>query len=108
MATLHEKLHNSATHAKGIDPACPICIKRVADTFVNVLKSWLTPEQFATMQRRNKEETDSRICHSHDFCDANMAMLDALNEHGIDVDADNEDHTALWNKVWEAAKPQLR
>jgi hypothetical protein len=25
MATLNEQLHNSATHALGSDPACPIC-----------------------------------------------------------------------------------
>jgi sugar/nucleoside kinase (ribokinase family) len=25
MATLYEQLHNSATHAVGYDPACPLC-----------------------------------------------------------------------------------
>lgn len=30
MATLHQQLHHSATHAKGNDPACPVCQRHSA------------------------------------------------------------------------------
>lgn len=110
MASEQEILHYGAAHVKSIEPTCTACIRKVANTFVKVLRRWLTPEQFAEMQRRNKVETDPQVCHSHDFCDANEAMMEAFTEHGLtaDYDPDDAEHTALWNKVWEAAKSQLR
>lgn len=46
--TLNEQLHNSATHAKGFDPACPVCNPQrpetvnahVHSTFAQALNSW--------------------------------------------------------------------
>ena len=34
---------------------------------------------------RNKNETDPNICHSHDFCDANMFLHEVFMAYGMDV-----------------------
>lgn len=50
----------------------------LAGEFTATLKEWLTPQEFAQVVSLNAAETDATICHSHDFCDANEAMLDAF------------------------------
>ena len=71
----------------------------IADTFVRLLREELTPAQFVQMQHRNFGEASTSVCHSHDFCDANMVMLAAFEEHGFTVDVDDEDHCARWGRV---------
>jgi hypothetical protein len=85
----------------------------LANAFVAVLTEWLTPEQMFQVRRRNAQRTSELVCHSHDFCDANMAMdqafkkvigrdpLDYLN-HDEEGSMDEAD-VALWNAAWEYA-----
>jgi hypothetical protein len=61
---------------------------------------------------------DEGICHSHDYCDANMVMDAAFKKVGVDLDKysgfpgkgmlgkDNAESTliAIWNKAWGEAK----
>lgn len=59
----------------------------LAREFSATLREWLRPDELAEVVKRNKAETNNYICHSHDFCDANMAMLEAMETVvGIDVD----------------------
>jgi hypothetical protein len=79
--------------------------EQFAREFSVVLRSWLTPAQMEEVIARNKAETDPRICHSHDFCDANMAMNEVfLDKHGLDLNAEDEAHVTLWNEAWDIAK----
>ena len=40
--TLNDQLHNSATHAAGSDPNCPVCVKRGRPVTVTAEKiSWI-------------------------------------------------------------------
>lgn len=78
---------------------------RLADRFAAILRQWLTPAEFAEMVARNRA-TDKRagVCHSHDFCDANMAMDQAWREVvGTEIDADDEAQATLWNEAWDLA-----
>lgn len=82
----------------------------------------------------NANETSGYICHSHDFCDANMAMYEAFEHLGLKTNIDCEGWeewsewdstsssvrgeltvspenvakiqaaTALWNEAWDMAK----
>ncbi len=52
--------------------------QKLATEFCRTLRHWLTPEELAEAVRLNAAETDPGICHTHDFCDANQAMLDAF------------------------------
>ena len=86
-------------------------IAAVAEEFARVLGDWLSPEQFAEMTRLNKtEEYTHNICASHNFCDANMAMDEAMKkvlgrEPNIGGDnEDSEDDIDLWNAAWNEAR----
>lgn len=54
--------------------------KRLAAEFCRILHEWLTPDQIADAVIKNAVAAtsgDHGVCHSHDHCDANQAMLDA-------------------------------
>jgi hypothetical protein len=77
---------------------------RIATRFAEILKNWLDPADFAAMRERNVELSPQGVCASHDYCDANMAMLEAfqdvmLREYSFDND---EDHRAM-RRAWDAA-----
>lgn len=76
----------------------------LARDFAAVLKEWLTPEEMAETIKRNDAETDDMVCHSHDFCDANMAMDAAFAKAGIEVDCQNQEQADRWSEAWDIAK----
>ena len=55
---------------------------------------------------RNKNETDPHICHSHDFCDANMFLYDVFKKYGMDSAAKGGIRKCadLWNSAWNLDK----
>lgn len=81
-------------------------VKLLSDTFVNMLKDKMSVADFEKMQELNKAETNKRICHSHDFTDANAVMLSAFEKCFSDTtfDFDNGDHINLFNAAWNLAK----
>jgi len=77
----------------------------LGDEFARILKDWLTPAEFTEMKILNNADPRARsgqICHSHDFCDANMAMLEAYcnltNTHQDDfcLNCCLDDFNAAW------------
>lgn len=78
----------------------------LARQFCRVLRDTLSPTQMAEAVRRNAAETDPTICHSHDFCDANMAMAEAWESlSAVPCGADCPDAVnAIWNAAWDMAK----
>ena len=95
----------------------------LAREFSATLREWLRPDELAEVVDRNRAETDNYICHSHDFCDANMAMFQAM-ETTLNISSDSiwvaetiakEANEAIqnaetaplmtvWNEAWEIAK----
>jgi hypothetical protein len=55
---------------------------------------------------RNSSEKQPNICHSHDFCDANVVMHEVFLAHGMDpADEGGMDQWGcLWNATWNLAK----
>ncbi len=47
----------------------------------------------AEINDRNAAEEDANICHSHDFCDANEYMNEAMELHGL--------------RLWDDGIPQM-
>lgn len=74
--------------------------EQIAAAFSAELRLQLNAGEFVEMLARNAAETDPAICHSHDFCDANQVMIDALAKLGIewDVDVDTDTPWALAKK----------
>jgi hypothetical protein len=65
-----------------------------------------------TVDERNEAEPREGVCHSHDVCDANIFMAEALHEvHGRKNGAQSADDLALQpskdltldNKLWTSA-----
>lgn len=93
-------------------------IHGLAIAFARVLRTWLTAEQMATVVETNRLRADGDLtCASHDFCDANMAMLEAYKklfqefpafpsdvESGDATETDEANDTALMNAAWSQAK----
>lgn len=83
--------------------------QRVAAEFCRTLCDWLGNTRMLMVVARNKKETDNGVCHSHDFCDANMAMLAAHEavfmslSHKYEFDGENEEQISLWNAAWKMA-----
>lgn len=81
-------------------------IETAGNRFAEILKDWLTEAEWEEMRRRNAAETEHGVCHSHDFCDANMAMAEALQESGVIVIGDgviDDDGVTIWNAAWDHA-----
>tara|TARA_R110000744_G_C18950969_1_gene515658 strand:+ start:57 stop:386 length:330 start_codon:yes stop_codon:yes gene_type:complete len=75
-----------------------------AQAFIRTIKEWLTPEQCAEVDARNLKEDDDLICHTHDFCDANMAMMAAFEEvDGEEPNVSDESWCGLASKAWAIA-----
>lgn len=78
----------------------------VANDFVLILQDWLTDDEFYDVQKLNAAEEDSDVCHSHDFCDANMAMQEAMKKRGFKCEGDPDVMRwgILWSAAWDHAK----
>nr|WP_315186506.1 hypothetical protein [uncultured Albidiferax sp.] len=50
--------------------------------FSQGLHAHLTPEQMREIVKRNRRETVPGVCHSHDFCDANVVLYEVFLLHG--------------------------
>lgn len=85
----------------------------IAEAFSEVLRQWLSKDEFAEMKHLNETNPDyaDKCCASHNYCDANMAMNAAFRQVvEREITAEDEDqsmsdaHCALWNKSWELAR----
>jgi len=70
----------------------------VAKVFCQLIRAELG-DKMQDVVARNRGESDSDVCHTHDYCDANMVMASAMRAVGIPCSS-NE----LWNSSWDIAK----
>jgi hypothetical protein len=76
--------------------------ERLAAEFAMVLADYIGRDKVADVRLLNAADPDKRICHSHDFCDANMVMFDAFKEiMGRNVDMESDADLALWSDAWK-------
>jgi len=77
----------------------------IASEFVNVLHDWLTAYEMDLIRNYNATPAYSASCASHNFCDANMAMLEAFEAiTDCEFNLDNQAHIDLFNAAWDHAK----
>ena len=73
--------------------------------FVRQLRLVLTPHELASVIQRNRDERDPRICHTHDYCDPNQVMVDALETLGVEESrCMDDDVMILFDRAWNSAK----
>lgn len=79
-------------------------VKALAVGFAKGLRRTIGHE-VADVVRRNAAETDPGVCHSHDFCDANVVMDRAykrvLGDSYLNFGPKEQD---LWDAAWDKAK----
>lgn len=85
--------------------AARLVVKALGDAFAEELMATIGPKFYSQVRSRNEKETLEGVCHSHDFCDANEVMLNALTRFNIgpEFDPADEHHCALWNAAWDYA-----
>lgn len=83
----------------------PADVPRLAMAFANQLREDIGAKKVAKVVALNAEQDNPNICHSHDFCDANMTMDAAFTKTvGREIDLQSDDDMALWNDAWTLAK----
>ena len=84
----------------------PPTIDSLAMEFCEELRATLAPEQMENVVSLNAAEANPNVCHSHDFCDANIVLNDVFLRHGMDAaDEGGMDRWGdLWNQTWNLAK----
>ena len=60
MSTLYEQLHNSATHANGFDPSCPVCVNKARLMLIHAAEHIQTTTRsftHLTPENKGRQET---------------------------------------------------
>lgn len=80
--------------------------EQLAKEFSDGLKRILSSTEIAEVVRRNRVETSPNICHSHDFCDANMVLHEVFMNHRMDIadEGGRERWGSIWDTSWNLAK----
>lgn len=80
--------------------------EKIARKFREIVSADLS-EHLEEIDRINRERNDD-TCATHDYCDANMLMLDAfelIHEPFFGEDGhSSEAHMRLWGEAWGIAK----
>lgn len=74
--------------------------------FASLLKEEIGLDLVKEVVKRNLEyrADGSKICASHDFCDANMVMLDAFRHFlGGEAFPDTDAECGIWGDAWDYA-----
>lgn len=105
--TMNALISNTSKAPSALPQADTAEQAKVALKFAKVLHEWLTPAQMRMVVARNEGmHHDDPCCSSHDFCDANMAMDEAMQAcgHSTDGDPDEMGWNVVWNGAWAIAK----
>lgn len=80
-------------------------VRDLAERFAEYLRRDLNDYEWNAMRRRNAAETNPAVCHSHDFTDSNMQMLEAFESvYGRAVDFEADSDMAAIADAWNVAK----
>lgn len=77
---------------------------QLAKEFSAMVVASHSPVELSDIIQKNRREPDLQVCHSHDYCDANMLMLAVFEDHGLDVE-DEQNHV-LWCEAWGIARKE--
>lgn len=83
----------------------PSMVRRVADMFSGLLVEYVGEDTMREIARLNTIETAACVCHSHDFVDANIVMLDAMTRViGPHPVPDSPALMWLFDVAWQVAR----
>lgn len=76
--------------------------RALAHEFARQLARWLSVDDLDAINAKNDIDPDH--CATHDFCDPNQAMIDALDGCGYDYHGPNETQDSLIDAAWTIAR----
>lgn len=79
-------------------------ILKLAKDFTQLMNDELSPELIAKVVELNQNKPIPFGCHSHDFCDPNQVMIDAMAMQNEEFDAQNFEQGCAINQAWDFAK----
>jgi len=89
-------------------------VAALAAEFARVMRTYLTPAEMDAVVATNEAREliarakgkKNETCATHDYCDANMVMDEAMHNlgHSTDGDPDEAGWGDLWNRAWGRAK----
>lgn len=81
-------------------------VELISAEFSKILNNWLTPEEIEGVNLKNKtdEYIKQGFCATHEHCDPNEAMIQALSKYGFEFDPQDERQMKLINKAWALSK----
>lgn len=85
---------------EAVDNSNPL-VEKLAKEFSAKLQEWIGDE-LKIVVARNAVEKDSAVCHSHDFCDANTAMIEVFEKNSLNWEV--PEHSTLLDAAWNKAK----
>ena len=94
-------------------PVTAAMVVAVSDAFSELLTDDMTACQLIQIIRENRVQRaagNMGVCASHTFCDANMVMLEAMENEGHKHYSEDEapayarSYELLWNQAWDRAK----
>ena len=107
IATPHPELSFEFNLGAG-DPPTP---EVLAAEFIQIIGWWLTGDELNAVRAKNTTPEYAGCCATHDYCDANMALLTAyLNvsdregEDGAAAELLTDSGVALCNAAWAIAR----
>ena len=83
----------------------PVTVRQLAVRFGKLLRENMSAKEYRLVVHRNHKETQPSVCHSHDFCDSNMVMFDALvslgfQKYGLSRSMLEDPIVGLVNAAW--------
>jgi len=80
----------------------------LSEIFKGIIQEWLSKEELEKIDAKNRthEHKHSNLCATHEFCDPNQAMIDALGVLGFEFDTQNEEQGVAIERAWQIAKTQ--
>lgn len=79
-------------------------IEALAVQFIEELRETISADDMDKVNARNVTPDYFKCCATHDFCDANQCMIDALEHFGLSFDTQSEAQIDLINSAWNLAK----
>lgn len=84
-----------------------VMVEALAKEFQAILEGWLSPEERSEVARRNREAlAGSDCCATHDYCDANEAMMLAFQN--LQEEFESDEGCAYWNEAWAKFKDNIQ
>lgn len=79
-------------------------ITNVSELFIRFMNERLTEPEMAQVRKEIADGGHTDTCPTHDYCDANMVMYDAMRYFFTYDQMQTEFGTLIWNAAWRRAK----